>query len=302
MNFWNVGSVQRVDGGFRARVRWNANGLLKTCPGPRRPDEDAAKADLQSMRAAASGMGREDGFAAMDAEAKRLIAGKAPKAEGSIKRSRRSEERRAEEDLEIMREASSRHEDVLASRKAVDAEVRRLQQLADTERRVEILGDRLAREQAQQQRPSLGQRQRQPQQQPQRMSAAQQHPIEDDSDSQSDGWEPGEADDADTVYPWERFDDRGRPLPEPQQQADASLPPIPEPRSADEASLLLAQFRPFKRTPEELKRLLEARADPNIVIPTEAFGGICPLKKIPMARNEHVPIFFYARASFPITS
>ena len=47
-----------------------------------------------------------------------------------------------------MREASSRHEDVLASRKAVDAEVRRLQQLADTERRVEILGDRLAREQA----------------------------------------------------------------------------------------------------------------------------------------------------------
>ena len=49
---------------------------------------------------------------------------------------RRSEERRAEEDLEVMREASSRHEDVLASRKAVDAEVRRLQQQAETEQRV----------------------------------------------------------------------------------------------------------------------------------------------------------------------
>ena len=49
-----------------------------------------------------------------------------------------------------MREASSKHEDVLASRKAVDVEVRRLQQQAETERRVEVLGDRLSREQAQQ--------------------------------------------------------------------------------------------------------------------------------------------------------
>ena len=38
------------------------------------------------MRAAASGMGREDGFAAMATEAKRLIAGKAPKKVGSIER------------------------------------------------------------------------------------------------------------------------------------------------------------------------------------------------------------------------
>ena len=38
-------------------------------PGPRRPDRQAAEEDLLSMRAAASGMGREDGFAAMAAEA-----------------------------------------------------------------------------------------------------------------------------------------------------------------------------------------------------------------------------------------
>jgi hypothetical protein len=104
------------------------------------------------------------------------------------------------------------------------------------------------------------------------------------------------------VYHWERFDDRGRPLQEPasQQRSEEALPPIPEPRSADEASLLMAQFRPFRRTPEELKRLLEARADPNIVIPTETWGGLCPLAKILMARDAHVPIFSYAGASAPI--
>ena len=59
-----------------------------------------------------------------------------------------------------------------------------------------------------------------------------------------------------------------------QQHKELPLPPIPEPSCADEASLLLAQFRPIRRTPEELKRLLEARADPNIVIPTETWGGL----------------------------
>ena len=120
------------------------------------------------------------------------------------------------------------------------------------------------------------------------------HPtIEEDSESQSE-WEPGEADDADVVYQWERFDYRGRPLelPASQQQNVDALPPIPEPRSPDEASLLLAQFRPIKRTPEELKRLLDGRADPNIVIPTETWGSLCPLEKILDARHAHVPIFF----------
>ena len=105
------------------------------------------------MRAAARGMSREDGFAAMAAEARRLLASKAPKVEGSVepmgtdfrasirwrvegriipaRGPRRTERRRAEEDLECMHEASSTHEDVLASRKAVDAEVRRLQQQAE---------------------------------------------------------------------------------------------------------------------------------------------------------------------------
>ena len=192
------------------------------------------------MRAAASGMGREAGFAAMAAEAKRLIAGKAPKAGGSIvpfgkgfrarirwtvggeeRRAygpRRSEERRAEEDLEVMREASSRHEDVLASRKAVCSEVRRLQQQAEDEVRVSVVARRLSQEQRQQQ--VVEQCQQQPYMQ-------RPHPVEDDTDSQSD-WEPGEADDADVVYAWEKLDVRGRPLPE--EQPPASSVSQPEPK------------------------------------------------------------------------
>ena len=84
MDFSSVGSVQPVDGGFRARVRWSIDGSCKICPGPRRPDEAAAKEDLESMRAAASGMSREDGFAAMKVEADELKAGKPPKEVGFI--------------------------------------------------------------------------------------------------------------------------------------------------------------------------------------------------------------------------
>ena len=110
------------------------------------------KGDLQSIRAAGSGMGRDEGVAAMAAEAKRLREGK-PMAEGGcvkeIERSyravfrwederdvigpRRAEKRRAEDDLEALREASVGHADPAARRAALAAEARRLQQQADTE-------------------------------------------------------------------------------------------------------------------------------------------------------------------------
>ena len=79
-----VGSIERAGKVFRAHLHFREEGTDRDIHGPWRPDEETAKADLESMRAAASGMGREDGFAAMAAEAKRLIAGKAPKAEGSV--------------------------------------------------------------------------------------------------------------------------------------------------------------------------------------------------------------------------
>ena len=129
-------------------------------------------------------------------------------------------------------------------------------------------------------RPQGGQEQRQQQPYLQR-----QHPVEYDSDSQSD-WEPGEADDADVVYAWERFDDRGRPLPE-QQQPVASSASQPDPRTPEEATAMLAKFRAIRRTPEELQRLLDARADPNMTV---GEGNISPMENImTFAREMHVP-------------
>ena len=64
-------------------------------------------------------------------------------------------------------------------------------------------------------------------------------------------------------------------------------------------SLWLAQFRPIKRTPEELKRLLEARADPDIVRATDIWGTVCPLGKIFIVRHEHLPIQYYTKALSP---
>ena len=79
MDFSRAGTVERVGDAFRARVHWRDQGERRSAPGPRRPDEETAKDDLESMRAAASGMSREDGFAAMKVEADALKAGKAPK-------------------------------------------------------------------------------------------------------------------------------------------------------------------------------------------------------------------------------
>ena len=86
MDFSRVGAMQALSGAFRARVQWKQDGRLREAPGPRRPTREAAEEDLESMRAAASGMSREDGFAAMKVEADALKAGKPPKEAGSIDR------------------------------------------------------------------------------------------------------------------------------------------------------------------------------------------------------------------------
>ena len=87
MDLSNAGVTEQVDGAFRAHVQRSDKGSTgRHIHGPRRPNEEAAKEDLESMRAAASGMGREDGFAAMKAEADELKAGKLPKEVGVIDR------------------------------------------------------------------------------------------------------------------------------------------------------------------------------------------------------------------------
>ena len=203
--------------------------------------------------------------------------------ERDVKGPRQAEKRRAEGDLEPLREASVGH---------------RLQQQAETERRVELFAHRLSQEQAhlqpsvgqqrQQQQPSVLARQQQPVPE-QQARHAQSHQASEELSGSEDEWEVEEVDDGMVAYAWKSKDELLQQWDE-QQQKELPLPPIPEPSCADEASLLLAQFRPSRRTPQELKRLLEARANPDIVVTTEIWGGICPLSKvIGFAKATHVP-------------
>ena len=86
MDFTNCGALEIKGAVQRAHVQWSDNGRKRHIRGPFRLDEEAAKEDLESMRAAASGMSREDGFAAMKVEADELKAGKPPKEVGFIDR------------------------------------------------------------------------------------------------------------------------------------------------------------------------------------------------------------------------
>ena len=66
MDFSNAGATQPLGGGvFRAHIQWKEKGAKREIQGPRRPDEEAAQQDLERIRKAASGMRREEGFAAI---------------------------------------------------------------------------------------------------------------------------------------------------------------------------------------------------------------------------------------------
>ena len=84
MDFTKLGGVEGKRYSFCAHVQWSDKGVNRHIRGPCRPDQAAAQTDLDTMRCSASGMGREEGFAAMDAVAKRLREGKAPNAEGTL--------------------------------------------------------------------------------------------------------------------------------------------------------------------------------------------------------------------------
>ena len=84
MDFSRAGSTECVGMSFRAHVHWREQGLRRHTHGPRRSDKRTAQQDLDSMREAATGLSRAEGFAAMQSEAKRLGDGKAPKREGSV--------------------------------------------------------------------------------------------------------------------------------------------------------------------------------------------------------------------------
>ena len=180
--------------------------------------------------------------------------------------------------------------------------MRRLQQQAETEQRVELFARRLSQQQAHLQ-PSVGQQRQQ--QQPsvlarqqlpvpeQQARRAQSHQASEELSGSEDDWEVEEVDDGMVAYAWKSKDELLQQWDE-QQSKELPLPPIPEPSCADEASLLLAQFRPSRRKSQELKRLLEARANPDIVVTTEIWGGICPLAKV-IARKQRTYRALYSR-------
>ena len=251
-----AGFIDRDGNGFRARVQYREDGAKRHIPRPWRTDEEAAKDDLVAIRAAASGMGRDEGVAAMAAEAKRRREGK-PMTEGGcvkeieksyraafcwqderdVKGPRRAEKRRAEEDLEALREASVGLADPEARRAALAAEAHRLQQQAETEQRVELFAHRLSQQQAHLQ-PSVGQQrqQQQPsvivrQQQPvpeQQAKHAQSNQASEELSGSEDDWEVEEVDDGMVAYVWKSKDELLQQWDE-QQSKELPLPPIPEP-------------------------------------------------------------------------
>ena len=61
MDFSGIGGVEAEGAVFCAHAQRRVGGKKCHIRGPYRPDQQAAQEDLESMRAAASGMSREDG-------------------------------------------------------------------------------------------------------------------------------------------------------------------------------------------------------------------------------------------------
>ena len=59
MDFSRIGVVEADGAAYCARAQPRVGGKRRQIRGPYRPDQQAAQEDLESMRAAASGMSRE---------------------------------------------------------------------------------------------------------------------------------------------------------------------------------------------------------------------------------------------------
>ena len=139
---------------------------------------------------------------------------------------RRGQKRRAEEDLELMRAAARGKTEKQDIYAAVAEEGRRLKERAEWECTVAV---------------------------------AARH-ASDTQDEDTQEYHDEYHNDVDEE--WQDIDEDGR-LPN-----WKPLPPIdvPDPSNAVEATALLFKFRPARGTPEQLQKLLAARADPNIVV------------------------------------
>ncbi len=155
---------------------------------------------------------------------------------------RRGEKRRAEEDIMFLRAAAPRNGGRTDALAAMEAEARRLQERAEFEARVALAGLHLDRAAA----------------------------------SSEEGSDPGgllELDE-DVSEPWQMELD--------EMLSSTSLAPedivvVPNPSTPVEATALLVRFRPARSSLEDLKKLLSARADPNV---TPGPGDISPLRNV----------------------
>ena len=167
----------------------------------------------------------------------------------------RSSRTRAERDLASMREASQGHATWAEGLAAMHSENLELHQASEKEARVAMGID-------------------------QYLSQRMAHKVE-DSDPDTEG------------------DDEGDCAPDAYDYSDPQVlekclaqPPVPKqgptqpPRDADEATARLACFRATQETPDALRVLLSARADPNVVA---GEGDLCPLMRVIIfAHEDHV--------------
>jgi len=275
-----LGSIEEVDGRFIAKVDTKESGTRFWIEGPLRDDEQQAAQDLSAIRAAAHGEAtRLAKLQAMQLAAKQFRDGAKAAARGGIKEvgaegyiariqyldnseekeivgPRRATERRAEADLAMLRGAALGHsawaDGICVA--AMKAKALALMEGAEKEARVAMGID-------------------------QYLSQRMAHKVE-DSDPDTDGDDEGDCASDDYDYSDLKVLDKLAPPPVPKQG------PTQPPRDAAEATARLACFRSTQETPDALRVLLSARADPNVVA---GEGDLAPLWMVMRyAHNHHV--------------
>ena len=163
---------------------------------------------------------------------------------------RRVDKRKAEQDLEAIREASRDPN----AWDAMAAAARRLQERAEFEGKVAVCAAAITSESN-------------------ALPVKQSEPDEDTDSSDSQPYDPNAYyNDANEL--WQEIDEEGR-LP-PNYTRPPRIP-VADPKDSIEATTLLNKFRPTRMTAADLQKLLTARADPNIML---GDGDIHPLMNV----------------------
>ena len=280
INMAHLGGVINRAGHFVAKVETKESGTRFKMEGPGRDDEQQAAQDLSAIRAAADGVAtRPAKLQAMQLAAKHLRDEAKATARGGIKVAgagsyfarleyvedsekkaiigpRRATERRAQADLAMLRGTALGHsswtDGICVA--AMKAKALALMEGAEKEARVAMGIDQYLY---------------------QRMA----HKVE-DSDPETDGDDEGDCASDDYDYSNPKVLDKLAPPPAPKQG------PTQPPRDAAEATARLACFRSTQETPDALRVLLSARADPNVVA---GEGDLAPLWMVMRyAHNHHV--------------